>query len=164
MEGVSEDRANSGFLNTNLVLYSGTLPTSSTTVPQSTSTSVKSEQSTSSSLRQEEVTSTVGGREGVVGGVTTVPSALSNLLSFRRGETTTVASPPGNVSVSCSDGVRNNGEEGVDCGGPCQPCKSSSSNKMVWLVVGGVVLLALFLVFALFLLFLVYSLAKKKGK
>ena len=24
----------------------------------------------------------------------------------------------------CSDGIQNQGEEGVDCGGPCEPCKS----------------------------------------
>lgn len=25
--------------------------------------------------------------------------------------------------ASCSDGIRNQGEDGVDCGGPCEPCK-----------------------------------------
>ena len=25
----------------------------------------------------------------------------------------------------CSDGIQNQGEEGVDCGGPCAPCKSN---------------------------------------
>ena len=28
----------------------------------------------------------------------------------------------GNISESCYDGLRNQGEEGVDCGGPCMPC------------------------------------------
>lgn len=26
------------------------------------------------------------------------------------------------VKASCSDGIRNQGESGVDCGGPCSPC------------------------------------------
>ena len=26
----------------------------------------------------------------------------------------------------CYDGIQNQGEEGVDCGGPCAPCKSNS--------------------------------------
>ncbi|OYT41540.1 MAG: hypothetical protein B6U86_02040, partial [Candidatus Altiarchaeales archaeon ex4484_43] len=31
--------------------------------------------------------------------------------------TTTVHYP------TCSDGIQNQGEEGIDCGGPCPPCK-----------------------------------------
>lgn len=27
---------------------------------------------------------------------------------------------------TCNDGVRNDGEEGVDCGGPCEPCKEKT--------------------------------------
>ena len=29
----------------------------------------------------------------------------------------------GNASISCSDGKQNQGEEGVDCGGPCKKCR-----------------------------------------
>jgi len=32
--------------------------------------------------------------------------------------TTTIIQYP-----TCSDGIQNQGEEGVDCGGPCPPCK-----------------------------------------
>ncbi|RME53783.1 hypothetical protein D6783_00880 [Candidatus Woesearchaeota archaeon] len=31
---------------------------------------------------------------------------------------------------SCTDGVRNQGEEGVDCGGPCSPCASCYDNTL----------------------------------
>ena len=30
------------------------------------------------------------------------------------------------IKPSCSDGIRNQGEEEVDCGGPCKPCSSCS--------------------------------------
>ncbi|RME52767.1 hypothetical protein D6783_03835, partial [Candidatus Woesearchaeota archaeon] len=30
---------------------------------------------------------------------------------------------------SCTDGVRNQGEEGVDCGGPCEPCPSCDDGQ-----------------------------------
>ena len=28
---------------------------------------------------------------------------------------------------SCVDGIKNNGEEGIDCGGPCAPCKNKTA-------------------------------------
>jgi hypothetical protein len=34
-----------------------------------------------------------------------------------------VVEEPRLPSASCSDGIRNQGESGVDCGGPCRPCK-----------------------------------------
>lgn len=30
--------------------------------------------------------------------------------------------------ASCSDGIKNQGEKGTDCGGPCSPCKDSCRN------------------------------------
>jgi|GEM_PF-2989784 len=30
----------------------------------------------------------------------------------------------GSTGESCFDGIKNQGEEGIDCGGPCQPCPS----------------------------------------
>ena len=33
--------------------------------------------------------------------------------------------------ATCSDGVQNQGETGVDCGGPCSPCSSSCSDNEV---------------------------------
>merc|ERR1711962_1869687 len=33
------------------------------------------------------------------------------------------------LQTCCSDGIRNQGEEGVDCGGPCEPCKIPTDCK-----------------------------------
>jgi len=33
--------------------------------------------------------------------------------------------------ATCNDGIQNQGETGVDCGGPCAPCSSSCSNNEV---------------------------------
>jgi hypothetical protein len=43
--------------------------------------------------------------------------------------------PCGNPCVSCGDGIRNQGETAVDCGGPCDPCYKRLSaviNGVVW--------------------------------
>ena len=162
ISNISEDHANSGFSNTNIVLYSGVPPVISTTVLESTSTSIKSEQSTSTSLKQEEITSTVRENVEAPQGVTTVPGALSNLLSFRRGASAANASSKETQPGSCFDGVRNEGEEAVDCGGACEECRKSDST--VWYILTGVLVLFLFLVFMFFLLFVVYSLAKRQKK
>ena len=37
----------------------------------------------------------------------------------------------GSGGSSCSDGVRNQGEEGVDCGGPCKSCKAAKTSTTV---------------------------------
>jgi len=29
--------------------------------------------------------------------------------------------------VSCSDGIQNQGEDGIDCGGPCEPCETKTT-------------------------------------
>src|SRR3972149_5154191 len=31
-------------------------------------------------------------------------------------------------STSCTDGLQNQGESGVDCGGPCSACQSGNNN------------------------------------
>jgi len=31
------------------------------------------------------------------------------------------------VLTTCNDGIQNQGETGIDCGGPCAPCSSSCS-------------------------------------
>jgi len=36
----------------------------------------------------------------------------------------TYMSCPKDCKATCYDGVRNQGEEGIDCGGPCNPCES----------------------------------------
>lgn len=30
---------------------------------------------------------------------------------------------------TCNDGIQNQGEEGIDCGGPCEPCQSGGGNN-----------------------------------
>ncbi len=35
-------------------------------------------------------------------------------------------------SESCSDGIKNNNEMGVDCGGPCEPCKTIESPSIIF--------------------------------
>ena len=39
-----------------------------------------------------------------------------------QGETGVDCGGPCAACMSCSDGVQNQGESGIDCGGPCQPC------------------------------------------
>lgn len=75
--------------------------TSTTTSTSTTSLNVTTT-STSSTTTMEEIT-TSSTTSSVI--VTTSTSTI----------TTTIA-------ASCSDGIRNQGEEGVDCGGPCMPC------------------------------------------
>lgn len=39
------------------------------------------------------------------------------------------------ICVSCGDGIKNQGEEAVDCGGPCDPCyprMSAQINGNIW--------------------------------
>lgn len=55
---------------------------------------------------------------------------------------TTVASTMSTVAETCSDGIRDQGEEGIDCGGPCRKCPSAGTDFVVVLAVA-VVLLAL---------------------
>lgn len=38
--------------------------------------------------------------------------------------------PCGNVCPSCADGIMNQNETGVDCGGPCDPCYARLSAKV----------------------------------
>ncbi|MBN1644438.1 hypothetical protein JW851_00160 [Candidatus Woesearchaeota archaeon] len=57
--------------------------------------------------------------------------------------------PPAKPVASCFDGIQNQGEEGIDCGGPCAPCRVE---KPAWLVPVIIILLAT----AIALGFLVY--------
>lgn len=54
---------------------------------------------------------------------------LKSLITYNEGKATASASDTftviDNAPVvvdSCADGIRNNGEVGIDCGGPCSPC------------------------------------------
>ena len=161
VEGVSEDYANSGESNTNVVLYLDKKPEiQNKSTPESTSTSIKSEaQSTSTSIRQlmQKVETTT-----LRPAITTVPGPFSNLLSLGKETTTLKASAGEGVSVSCSDGIKNGDEEGVDCGGPCSPCKKND-RRMLYLVVG-LVLLMFLLLFGILLVVLAYTVIRKKKK
>lgn len=35
--------------------------------------------------------------------------------------------------ISCNDGVQNNGEEGIDCGGPCDACPANVTSYLVFI-------------------------------
>ncbi|AKT35959.1 DNRLRE domain-containing protein [Chondromyces crocatus] len=54
---------------------------------------------------------------------------LTNKTEFRSSENTTLANRPSlrvcYTAPTCSDGIQNQGETGVDCGGPCSPCASA---------------------------------------
>ncbi len=39
-----------------------------------------------------------------------------------------ICGTPANSNPSCSDGIQNQGETGIDCGGPCSPCQTASCN------------------------------------
>ncbi|MBN1503414.1 hypothetical protein JW930_07785 [Candidatus Woesearchaeota archaeon] len=41
---------------------------------------------------------------------------------------TLIESEPCDFNASCYDGIRNQNETGVDCGGPCEPCPSCEDN------------------------------------
>ena len=163
--GMADDTASSGNVNTDVVLYTGNSPTTlERNTPETTTSLTPSVSSTSTSLLSVQETSTVRSTTTVEAPqLTTVPGPLANLLSFRRVREDNPSNVSGGTQPgSCFDGVRNEGEEAVDCGGACQPCKKSDST--LWYILAGVLALGLFLVFTLFLLFVVYSLAKKHRK
>lgn len=62
----------------------------------------------------------------------------------------------------CSDGVRNCGETGVDCGGDCPDCTPGITGRFVQIAGGG--LLLLLLLFGLLVLFIVRRRKKKESE
>lgn len=48
----------------------------------------------------------------LITGVIFLPGVLKNISGVKKSET----------KISCSDGLKNNGETGIDCGGPCVSC------------------------------------------
>jgi len=85
-------------------------------------------------------------------------------------EATPTASDDSKVSsetpkpASCSDGVRNNDEVGVDCGGSCDSCDEVGDNKLLWIVGFGIILLLFFSVALLVILFILLKTRKKSGQ
>lgn len=59
---------------------------------------------------------------------------------------------PLSTPASCRDGVRNNGEEGVDCGGSCGPCGGRTGNLLL-VSAAGFAVLFVFFILALAILF-----------
>jgi|GEM_PF-1476044 len=163
IEGISSDVANTGELNMNVILFLGSAPlapVASTTIQDSSDASTSTlnviSPATTSTLQSSESTSTMPSE--VDPSQTTVPGAISNLLAKR--ETTTTLTSEIMVSSSCFDGVRNNGEVGVDCGGPCPPCEEGGSN-LLYLVLGASAVLV-FILLTFILLVVVFIVIKKK--
>ncbi|MFH1834887.1 MAG: hypothetical protein ABH851_01725 [Methanobacteriota archaeon] len=166
--GMTNDIADFGGQNSGVSLTVGPAPSAaaaSTTIsdsegvsPTSTSTLKVISPATTSTLQSSESTSTMPSE--VDPSQTTVPGAISNLLAKR--ETTTTLTSEIVVSSSCFDGVRNNGEVGVDCGGPCPPCEEGGSN-LVYLILGASAVLV-FLLLTFILLVVVFIVIKKKKK
>jgi hypothetical protein len=49
-----------------------------------------------------------------------------------QGETGVDCGGPCSVCPTCSDGIQNQGETGIDCGGPCSPCPLSARDSAAW--------------------------------
>ena len=64
-----------------------------------------------------------GGGGGGVGGKPK-PSCFDGIVNCHDGscEEGVDCGGPCDPCMSCEDGIQNQGEEGVDCGGPCEPC------------------------------------------
>jgi hypothetical protein len=65
--------------------------------------------------------------------VESAPAVLPDIPSFQDDERT--------FKPSCYDGILNQGEEKIDCGGPCSPCKKS--DILLYIIIGVVALLVL---------------------
>jgi hypothetical protein len=62
---------------------------------------------------------------------------------------------------TCSDGIRNQGEHGVDCGGPCpNPCPPEIPFELNWLLV---VLILIFAIIVIFIILKIKSIYKHKS-
>ncbi len=94
-----------------------------------TFTLVTTTTTTSATTTTKKKKSSGGGSSG--GGVS-VPrkeSCFDGLLN--QNETGVDCGGPCQPCISCSDGVQNQGEEGVDCGGPCPPCETTITSTTV---------------------------------
>ena len=99
--------------------------TTTSTTTTSTTTTVKTTTTTTVISTIKTTTSSIG----II--TTTTPSTTA---------TTTTTSKPGET---CSDGIRNQGEEGIDCGGPCAPCPGFNWLWLVPLMVLGILVFLL---------------------
>ena len=56
------------------------------------------------------------------------------------------------VTATCTDKIQNQGEEGIDCGGPCPyACEKpkSKSSLWIWLTIGGIIILTIIIILIL---------------
>lgn len=146
---------------------SSTLTAQVTTVPASQKTQSQtvaeattpgSETVSTTTLTLQEAQETVASPSS-----TTVPGALANLLSIMRGAGGSSSYPVDEPVASCLDGIRNSGEEGVDCGGPCPPCVVVKKGLPKWIIVAGVLFVFAVLAFFIILLIVLVVLIKRKG-
>jgi len=75
--------------------------------------------------------------------ISATTSSISTTTTSTTSTTTTTIEIP-----TCSDGIRNQGEEGIDCGGPCKPCKKEYpgiTDNAIKYEFGGALLFAFFL-------------------
>jgi hypothetical protein len=61
---------------------------------------------------------------------------------------------------TCFDGIQNQGETGIDCGGPCEPCKIIEQPRIIqevrdnlWVVIASSLLVLLLILFVLYRIF-----------
>ena len=72
----------------------------------------------------------------------TITSTSTTTTTSTTSTTTTIEIP------TCSDGIKNQGEEDIDCGGPCKPCKKEYpeiTEDTIKYKFGGALLFAFFL-------------------
>ncbi len=63
--------------------------------------------------------------------------------------TTTSSTTTTTIEATCSDGVQNQGEEGIDCGGPCKSCPSAGNFYPIVMGVSIVILVLAIVLFAM---------------
>jgi hypothetical protein len=89
-------------------------------------------------------------------GVTTIPRP--SLTTFPSLTTLPKTTSTLSVSGSCFNGVWDESEEGVDCGGPCPPCVKGRS---AWALVGGISIFVVLVLLFIVLVFLWFRRVKK---
>ncbi|MBU4266647.1 MAG: hypothetical protein L6243_05295, partial [Candidatus Altiarchaeales archaeon] len=72
-----------------------------------------------------------GGGGAVSGGI--VPTCYDGIKN--QGEEGVDCGGPCNPCMSCSDGRQNQGETGIDCGGPCSPCLTTTTEPTTTVIV-----------------------------
>ena len=84
--------------------------------------------STSTSTTPTTLSGGSSGGGGGISGTNALPSCFDGIKNCHDGlcEEGVDCGGPCDPCMSCSDGIQNQGEEGVDCGGPCSPCVTTT--------------------------------------